>query len=525
MKPARSVKNKLHVRFYGLLIWVVTLTCSSLITKANVKPNGLFTNHMVLQQGVTVPVWGNADEGEQITITFNGQRTSTTTRNGRWMLKLSKLKPGGPFVMTIAGKDTVTISDILVGEVWLCSGQSNMERKLGLHPVQKPILNWQAEQQEASQYPQIRQYEVPKKYEQTPLESTDGKWEVCSPETVLNFSAVGYFFAKDLYQNIHVPVGIIYSAVGGTNADKWTSRAVMENDTALLSIVKKYDEAVQTYPQHLEAYHHNEQASREKYKADSITARLSGKPGPKKAVPPEDVSKTYVGGLYNAMISPLIPYAIKGVCWYQGEANNGNAKQYQKLLPALIKSWRADWHTGDFPFLIVQIAPYMDINPELREAQLLTTQQVNKTALIVTTDCGDSANIHPPNKQPVGYRLSLAARALAYNQRGLEYSGPLYKKSKIKNDHILISFSHTGSGLTAKDGPLHGFMIAGADKIFVPATAVITGNKIDVSADQVKAPEYVRFGWKKVPDVNLYNLEGLPASPFRTDGTEHDGTN
>jgi len=428
---------------------------------ANVKLNSLFTDHMVLQKGKPVSVWGTADEGEGVKVTFNGQSVSTTTVNGKWMVKLAPM----PYLtkgstMVIAGKNTLTVNDVLVGEVWLCSGQSNMERELGLRRGQQPITDWEKERDEAN-YPLIRSFYVPEKYAKEPIDDVNGSWKVCSPETVPSFSAVAYFFARDLYKQLNVPIGILFSAYGGTRAEDWTSKEALA--------------------------------------------------GAKGIVPPAQITN----GLYNAMIAPLLPVAIKGVAWYQGENNSGRAKEYQVVLPNMIKNWRTDFKQGDFPFLIVQIAPHKGMPPEIRESQLLASQQVKHTALIVTTDCGDANDIHPPHKQPVGERLALAARHLAYKEN-IEYSGPVYRSYKIKDNRIVLSFDHAAKGFLQNAEAIKGFTIAGEDQIFKVATAILKGNKVILFNEAIKKPVSVRYGWANVPDVNLYNVEGLPASPFRT---------
>jgi len=446
---------------------------------ANVVPNSLFSDHMVLQEGVPVPIWGTADKDEKVTVIFNDQRVSTITgEDGKWFIKLSSfpyiLKPSS---MVITGKDTVIIKDIMVGEVWLCSGQSNMERQLGQRPPQPLIYHWE-EERDAAKYPLIREYYVPLKYAKQKVDDVNSKWTVCSPKTVSDFSAVGYFFARDLFKQLKVPVGIIFSAYGGTPAEDWTSKIALESNPKLRELVKNYNSVIS------EHWH---------------------------------PSGELISGLYNGMIYPLIPYSIKGVVWYQGEQNNFRPKQYRTILANMIKNWRTDFKQGEFPFLIVQIAPYKEMSPELRESQFWVTQTTKNTALIVTTDCGDANNIHPSHKQPVGYRLSLAARALAYNEN-IEYSGPVFDSYKIKNNKIILSFKHVGKGLSTKyNAPLKGFTIASDDKKFISATAVIKRNHIVVYGDNIQKPTAARYGWSNVPDGNLYNSQMLPASPFRTD--------
>jgi sialate O-acetylesterase len=455
----------------------------------------LFSNHAVLQQGVTVPVWGTADKDEQITVELNGQRKQTREVNGKWMLQLDPLTAGGPYVMTITGRDTtLTMNDIYVGEVWVCSGQSNMKRTLGPNERYQPIFNWEQER-DAAHYPLIREYNVSNNSSDDPLEDAESTWVVCSPETVVDFSCVGYFFARDLYKALKVPVGMLFSAVGGTLAESWTSRSGLESNPEMKTMVEEYEQSLMNFSKQLA-----------KYKREGSIGKAPGNPA----------ERAHVYSLFNAMISPLQPYAIKGVIWYQGESNFKNPEQYYTLFPLLIQDWRKTWGQGDFPFLFVQIAPYKDRSPGIRDAQLQTFKTVKNTAMVVITDCGDSADIHPTYKQPVGYRLSLAARAIAYHEK-LEYSGPIYEFMEVKGEKAILYFSHVGKGLVSKGGPLKGFVIAGSDNNFVPAKAEIKGNSIIVSNPGIKEPIAVRYGWANVPDVNLFNAEGLPASPFRTD--------
>jgi sialate O-acetylesterase len=439
---------------------------------ADVKPNPLFSDGAVLQRGQTVPVWGTADDGEQVTVELNSQKLTTTAKDGKWRVDLKSLEAGGPYTMKISGKNTIEIKDLLVGEVWVCSGQSNMEWKLSQIDREKV-------EQAKADFPKIRMFTVKKTTAVTPQSDCTGSWNVCSPTTVGNFSAVGYFFARDLYEKIGVPVGMVHSSWGGTPAQAWTSL-----------------EGFKDYPE-LQEYVNA---------ANGAIANPPAKP----------VGSGFPTSLYNGMIAPIVPYSMKGVIWYQGESNAGKAKQYQTLFPAMIADWRDKWKQGDFPFFYVQIAPFKGQPPEIREAQLLTLGKVKNTAMAVTTDVGDANDIHPKNKQPVGQRLALAARAVVYGEK-IEYSGPLYDSMKVSGASIELSFKHVGGGLEAKDGELKGFTIAGEDKKFVPAKAVIQGDKVVVSAEGVTSPKAARYGWLNIPDVNLYNKEGLPASPFRTD--------
>ena len=503
---------------------------------AEVKPNSLFTDGAVLQRGQKIPVWGSARDGENITVEFQGQKVSTTAAGGKWSVYLDPLTAGGPFTMTLAGDNTITIKDLLVGEVWLASGQSNMNLTL----AQLPTL---AEEEPKANYPQIRTFKVKTTVAISPKSDAVGSWVSCAPDTVKNFSAVGYYFARDLHRQLGVPIGFIHSALGATPAESWTSLEGLESQPELKQYVDavkqkiaSYDADLAAHPAKLAEYQvklaewmekvgneHEEKLKQwneavEKAKAAGETPPKQPRPAsrrPNEPHPPEG-PPTAPAVLFNGMIHPLIPYGIKGVIWYQGESNAKQGALYRTLFPALIDDWRSRWNQGDIPFLYVQIAPWGGMTPEIREAQFLTLGKTKNTAMTVTTDVGDAADIHPRKKEPVGQRLALAARALAYGEK-IEYSGPLYESMRAENGKIILRFKHVGTGLIAKDGPLKGFTIAGKDKAFVPAKAEIQGDTIVVSAEGVTDPIAVRYGWENVPDVNFYNKEGLPASPFRTD--------
>jgi len=492
------------------------LVCTCFFPLQAVTTNSLISDHTVLQQGVPIPVWGTGRNGETVRVEFAGQVISTLVKNGKWALALKPVVAGGPFTMKVTGDQVLEIKDVLVGEVWVCSGQSNMERQLGPRPPQKPIFEWEKER-DAANYPQIREYKVPITISDTAITDIHSSWVVCEPSSVKDFSAVAYFFARDLHRALNVPVGIIFTAVGGTPAEFWTSRATLEVNPDYLPIVLAYDKSLNKYPYLLADYKTKESSLLEKFKVDSAQAVLDKKPLPiKPSEPKNPLTQRHVSCFYNAMIEPLLPFAIKGVIWYQGESNNNRPRQYQTLFPAMIAEWRKNWNLGDFPFLFVQIAPYKSMSPEIREAQLISLKKTSNTAMVVTTDCGDANDIHPTFKQPVGYRLSLAARALAYKQK-LEFSGPIYQSCKIKGKKMVISFTHTGKGLMAKGGDLKGFTIAGSDKVFKSATARIQGKTVVVFSDSISSPVAVRYGWENVPDINLFNKADLPASPFRTD--------
>jgi sialate O-acetylesterase len=476
---------------------------------AAVKPNALISDGMVLQQGIKAPLWGTADDGEEITVTFQDQKHTTTAKDGKWRVELDPLKAGGPSELTIAGKNTIRVKNVLVGEVWICSGQSNMEMGLASTADGRQAIA-------ASENPKIRLFVVTRTGAAVPQADVIGEWKECGPKTVGGFSAVAYYFGRDLNKALDVPVGLIETNWGGTVCEAWTSRGALEAVPDLKYLGDKADkETKAALDDYLKAL--------DKYREQVVKAHEEDKELP--APPPLPSVKNpnaFPSSLYNGMIAPLVPYAIKGAIWYQGESNAGRAAEYRTLFPTMIKDWRERWHEGDFPFLFVQLAPFNAGNSngvqwaELREAQLLTAQKVPTTAEAVITDVGEEKDIHPKQKEPVGARLALAAEALAYNKK-VEYSGPVYEGMKVEGNKAILSFTHAGGGLVAKGGPLQGFAIAGDDYKFVKADAEIRDDHIEVSSKEVDKPVAVRFGWANFPVVNLFNKDGLPATPFRTD--------
>lgn len=455
---------------------------------AEVHVASVFGDHMVLQRETKLPVWGTAAPGESVTVEFAGQKKQATAAvDGQWRLNLDPLAASAtPRSFSISGSSTahpLRFDDVLVGEVWICGGEANMERTLGLRAGQKPITNWKQEVAQAT-HPTLRQLAVKPRATASPQSMADATWSVCSPDTVSAFTAVGYFFARDLQQKIQVPVGIINVSCGETPAEAWTSSgglsAFPEFHAALAAMARQ---------------------------PNGSDARHSTASVPEKSAP---------SALYNGTIAPLVPYAIRGVAFYQGESNADRPEQYRQLFPALIADWRRHWNQGDFPFLFVQVAPNLQLNPKLREAQLLTWQRTKNTAMIVTLDCGDVEDIHPPRKQPVGARLALAARALAYHE-AVEYSGPVYQSMTVDEDRAVLHFSHLAGGLAANNFSLMGFTMAGPDGVFHAAHGEIEGDTVVVSIPDVQKPDAVRYAWEKAPDGNLVNDSGLPASPFRTD--------
>ena len=436
--------NRLSL-FLGLFLVAV----GSTVVRADVRLPSVIGSHMVLQRDQPLPIWGWADKDEEVSIKFAGQTKSTKAdAKGSWKVVLDPVAADGkPHSLTVSGKNTVNIEDVLVGEVWIGSGQSNME-----WPLRASTKG--AEAVAAAKHPNVRLLQVPKVQVPVPAQDVKAAWQPCTPQTAGDFSAVLYFFGLRLTGDLDVPVGLINSSWGGSPIEPWT-----------------------------------------------VTDKASG-------------------GMHNGMIAPLQPFAIRGVVWYQGEANVGSGMKYRDQMDDLIAGWRRTWGK-EMPFYFVQLAPwsgYADHGlPGLWEAQTASLK-IPHTGMAVTTDVVDNVqDIHPQNKADVGNRLALWALAKTYAKKGLVYSGPLYESMKVEGDTIRLRFAHVGGGLTARDGkPLREFQIAGADDKFVPAEAVIDGESVVVAAKGLTGPTQVRFGWDKVANPNLSNKEGLPAAPFRT---------
>lgn len=482
---------------------VALLLSLAVSARAHVQLPALFSDNMVLQQGMPVTVWGYAHDGDVVTVKFRGQKVSATTHNLKWSVKLRSLKAGGPDTLTIATDDhTTTLTNVLVGEVWVCSGQSNMEWPMSA--AFEPAADIASATNSL-----IRLFHVPKMKSDSPTVKIKTSWKVCSPKDITSFSAVGYYFGRDLQTARKVPVGLIESDWGGSPAEAWMSREALEIKARYQSeIIDPYPEALKNYQTALAAW--------EKEKAEAVANKQEFKKwAPWAPWKPSE--------LYNGMIAPLTPYAIKGSIWYQGESNAGRAEQYRSLFADMIRNWRRDWG-NDFTFLCVQLAPFTAIKEqpgdsawaELREAQWLATKTLPKVGMAVITDVGDPKDIHPKQKQPVGARLALAARGIAYGEK-IEFSGPLYRNATFKDGKAILEFDHVGQGLEARDGALKGFAICGEDKKFVWADATIVGKTVVVCSPSVAKPVAVRYGWADCPVVNLWNQDGLPASPFRTD--------
>ncbi|MHB8902943.1 MAG: sialate O-acetylesterase [Thermoguttaceae bacterium] len=501
-----------------ILVSAVALGVFGLPARADVKLPAILGDNMALQRDVQIPVWGWADAGEKVTVTLGDQsKTATADTAGKWMVRLDALKEGGPLSMTVRGKNSITVENILVGEVWVCSGQSNMGFAVR-------NANNAEEEIASANYPEVRLFSVPLVGTQEPQYDCNGKWVVCSPETVGTFTAVGYFFGRELHKNLKIPVGLINTSWGGSSCEAWVRHSILEADPAYARLLAEFEKQCAQYNPEAAKAKYEEQLA--KWKAIAREARGDGKAAPAAPRAPQDPrsGQHRPANLYNGMILPILPYAIRGAVWYQGESNAGRAYQYRDLFPKMIRNWREDWGQGDFPFYFVQLANYMQVRDEpvdsawaeLREAQTMT-MSLPKTGQAVIIDIGEAGDIHPKNKQDVGKRLALWALAKDYG-RELVYSGPMYKSMKKDGSKIVLSFDHVGGGLVAKGGePLKGFAIAGEDKAFVWADARIDGDTIVVSSPKVTEPVAVRYAWADNPICNLYNREELPASPFRTD--------
>lgn len=622
---------KLTPRLYLIILSTLIFSQCQHPNAENIQMPALFGNNMVLQRDQEVTVWGTADPGGLILVNINNKQAETEVdENGQWMVKLPSMEAGGPFEFTVEGSRDTTFTNVMIGDVWVASGQSNME-----WPLQATVDNYEEEIANAT-YPNIRLFDVERDLSTEELNELRHpvSWEACSPETIPTFSAVAYFFGRELHQEYEVPIGLISSNWGGTPSEAWTSKGVireyepfgeqiagMEAQTGTQEEIddftpafayeewetmeipnfweeasvgmEEYDGLVwfrkeisipasaagNALTLHLgkiddtditwfngkkvgETTGHNKLRAYEiptdliREGSNEIVIRVQDNGGGGGIYGPAEEMKVVSGNfnqaitgtwmyneniepilpvinksphqpsvLYNAMINPLIPYGIKGVIWYQGESNASRAYQYRSIFPAMINDWRAEWGIGDFPFLFVQLANYKERKPEpadddwaeLREAQLMALSLPN-TGMAVTIDIGAADDIHPRNKQDVGQRLALAARKVAYGE-DLVYSGPIYESMEIDGDTIRLTFSNVGGGLMKlPDEELRGFAVAGEDQQFVWAEAKIAGkDEVAVASPKVNNPAAVRYGWASNPDVNLYNEEGLPASPFRTD--------
>ncbi len=498
--------EKLAIQTAACLFLSILFCCCGMAWAELTLPD-VFNDGMVLQRGMAVPVWGTADSGETVTVSFAGQtKQAKAGHDGRWSVKLDRMKAGGPFEMLVKARESVRLTDVMVGDVWLCSGQSNMWWPMKF--VKDIPAEYKPEANDA-----IRLFSV-----WSPEHDNYGRkpiWSHCSPEVLGEFSAVAYFFGREIQRETGVTVGLVHSSMGGSVPETWMRRETLLSDPDFAPIVAYWDSITTAYPtvkRDFAAY----LEGLKQFKAGK--AAEPEKPDMPFIPKPLRYYMRYPQGIYDAQLSPLIPFAIKGVIWYQGESSTERAWQYRRLFPAMIGEWRHLWGQGDFPFIFTQLANYNSTTavPEIREAQLMTLS-LPSTAMAVVVDIGDSTNVHANNKWEVGRRLSLAALHEAYG-RDIEYSGPIFDSMKIRGGSISLSFKHCADDLVAgKGGELHGFEIAGQDRAFHPAKARIDGSQVIVSSDAVEKPAAVRYGWRANPYCNLYNSVGLPASPFRSD--------
>ena len=471
---------------------------------AEVKLPNIFSDHMVLQQGQKNKVWGTAAAGEAVTVSIDKQTLQAQAdAQGEWHTFLEPLPVGGPYTLSVKGSNEIQIADVLVGEVWICSGQSNMQWwvKLATSPDLERL---------AAKHPKIRMINFPQTGSQEPIWShPDRKWQVCSPQTVSDFSAVGYFFARQLHETLEVPVGMINNAWGGSACEAWISRPILAADERFKPMMDRYaaDEA-----KFAELSAKKELTEDEKKKLDDLKRMMEGNHRP--------------ANIYNGVLKSHLGYGIKGAIWYQGESNAGRAYQYRDLFPLMIQSWRDEWKQGNFSFYWVQLADFMNENPnqfdsawaELREAQTMTMKRLPNTGEAVIIDIGEGKDIHPQNKVDVGRRLARWALAKDY---GIEiaHHSPQYKSMEQNGDKIILSFDYVDGGWRPFDvAEPRGFAVAGEDKKWVWGTAkIIADNRIEVSAPGIAKPVAVRYGWADNPVVNMFNAAGLPLTPFRTD--------
>lgn len=484
------------------------LLWSAAALRADVRPASVFTDNMVLQRNCEVALWGRAEPGETVTITpsWRGPETCRADTNGAWSVLLKTIDGTEPQTLTFSGSSSVTISNVLLGEVWLCSGQSNMEWAMGRHQVKN-----MAEEIPAARYPTIRLLKVPKRPLPEPGTAIESAWVECTPATVTNFSAVGYFFGRELRDLLggDVPVGLIDASWGGTEIEQWIARSALAADPEF---------AEHLDPARAKAY-------------DEARASVHKELG----LPPPHLPQRKPSILFNGMIAPLIPLSLRGVLWYQGESNIYRSEQYARSFPLMIADWRKAWRAAagagalpdaEFPFLFVQIAPFSGYtnwpmprsSAELREAQAATARSVPNVGMVVTTDLVDDlANIHPADKQSVGGRLARLAMARAYGVVGQLVESPEFQSLEIDGDAATVVFARVGDGLSVRGEKLVGFELAGADLAYKPAVATAGVDRVVVRAEGIEKPVAVRFAWDEAPQPNLFNSAGLPAVPFRTD--------
>jgi len=483
--------------WFGCICALMVGVLGSVAVRAEVRLPALLSENAVLQRERPIRIWGWAEPGERVSVRLGEQEAvATTDTDGKWALRLAPMAAGGPMSMTVEGRNRLTIENVLIGDVWICSGQSNMKFTLRR-------CDGGAREAASADFPLMRLFTVKRTAAPQPQPDCPGRWAVCSEESAGKFSGVGYFFGRELHQNLGVPVGLIQATSCCTaTIQSFMSRSALQADPAFAEVLKSTEELAEAH---------------RRGGLESPEARYAGKSPP-----------TW---LFNGMIAPLRRFTIRGVIWYQGESNVREPVLYRKLFPAMIRDWRSQWGQGNFPFLFAQMAnfqrrphpPFQSRRAEIREAQLMALA-LPATGMAVTIDIGDPKRVYPLNKRDVGRRLALAAMAIAYG-RDVSYSGPIYRSMSIEGGAVRIRFDHADGGLVTSDGLAPGsFAIAGQDRQFVQAQARIDGQTVVVHSDRVPEPVAVRYGWADSPRCNLYNAAGLPASPFRTDDWPGAGT-
>lgn len=504
--------------FFSYSILALALALAVQTTFAEVKLPVLFSDHMVLQSGERVPVWGWAKTNETVTVEIGTQKLVTgADAAGKWRVLLEPLPAGANLTLTVRGENTLTVQDVLVGEVWLGSGQSNMGLQV------KEANQFEAEKV-AANFPEIRMFTVAHAASPAAREECAGRWEVCHSNTVGNFSAALYFFGREIHQHLKVPVGLIHSSWGGTPIQPWMSGEALQTYPGYAALLERKQKEVAAWPER-EQKITAELKAWELKAAEAKAANQSVPAKPWNPGPP-DSGQYMPAQLYNAMIHPLIGYRLRGVLWYQGEANAGGgaagASDYTDLQSRLIAGWREAWNLGDFPFYFAQLPNWNNDGDRssnswafFREGQA-NILKVPNTGMALTIDIGDSGNIHPKKKQEAGRRLALLALAGVYHQAVIS-QGPQFWKHETNGAAIKLYFLHAAGGLVARGGPLKSFAVAGKDKQWHTAEARLDGDTVIVSSKEVPQPVAVRYGWANDPDCNLFNGADLPASPFRTD--------
>ena len=496
--------------FSFLLLFVSGLAANSAGLRADVRLPAIFSDHLVLQQEVAVPVWGWAEAGEKVSVAFGGKAVeSVAGPDGAWMVRIGPLAASAaPGTLTVKGRNEIVIQDVLVGEVWLGSGQSNMAMTVSRSKDPET-------EQATAKFPAIRMFKEESPRAESPQRQGKGKWVICAPETVGSFSAALYFFGREIHQKLGVPVGLINSSVGGTPIESWIAE---EAQRAAPKLKGFFAELAQPRPVSAEEQRAYKESLGKWEEAVKAGKKTKGK-APRRPQDPAEVAnrKSDVGGLFNGKIAPLIPYALRGMLWYQGEANTfpGKAEFYEAQLRLLVTDWRARWGE-DTPFAWAQLPNFTGSGrdwPAVREA-MRNSLALPRTGMAITIDVGEANDIHPKNKQVVGRRFALWALGAVYRREVPAMSGPLPSRHEVSDGAITVRFHHANGGLVAKDGALRGFEVAGSDGKWTPAEARIAGDAVVISSPTVPKPAAVRYAWANLPEVTLFNGAGLPASPF-----------